>query len=116
MTALEMEDEATVLGNWTAADSDELNKLYTKAVHESTKTVTAVAEADPLELNISICEQKRLNRANPARQKVYEEGVARWKQQEEQKWKSQNAREVASLREKVCTSHTKWHFLTYSIE
>lgn len=90
-------------GNWSEAASIELNALYTKAAHFDTQNVTPPPQSNmsPTSLNLTIRQQRRLNKRNPARRRRWELESAKWKQEQKEAWQAQNSREVFALRDQV---------------
>ena len=97
-------DDSVTSGNWTYNASVEVNKLYSAAVHWSINQNSASKEITkpPIEVNLTLREQKHINRKNPLRKKNWDASLLKWQQEAERKWEAKNAREVASLRSTVC--------------
>lgn len=97
------EDGVYVSGAWTHEAGEALKKLCSDALLWSTQHDTPPPDVDsePTTLNLTIREQKRLNKHNLARKKSWASGSLKWQQEMERSWKAKNLRESASLKAKV---------------
>lgn len=98
-----MTDDSAITGNWDYDASVAVNIRYSKAVHESMHRVepAPVHEAPPMEVNLTLRQQKHFNRKDARRKMKWDSTSKKWQQESEQKWKAKNAREVVSLKSQV---------------